>query len=58
MGLLQTQSSINPTGVPAIIPVTNGDLFYRLRTVPYSDSFNYVSSLMDIGTTGSLVSHI
>jgi hypothetical protein len=56
MGLQQTQSSVNPTGVPAIIPVTNGDLFYRLRTVPYSDRFDYASSVFDIGTTGSFVS--
>jgi hypothetical protein len=56
MGLLQTQSSVNPSGVPAIIPVTNGDLFYRLRRVPYSDNFNYSSSAFDIGTTGSFVS--
>ena len=40
----------------AVVPVTNGDLFYRLRTVPYSDRFNYVSSVFDIGTTGAFVS--
>jgi hypothetical protein len=56
MGLLQTQSSVNPSSVPAIIPVTNGDLFFRFRIVPYSDSFNYSSSAFDIGTTGSFVS--
>jgi hypothetical protein len=54
MGLIQTQSSVDPEGVPAIIPVTNGDLFYRLRTVPYSDNFNYASSLFDIATSGAL----
>jgi hypothetical protein len=53
-GLQQTQSSSNPAGVPAIIPITNGDLFYRLRTVPFSDKYNYSSSLFDIGTSGSL----
>jgi hypothetical protein len=47
---LQTQSSVNPEGVPAIIPVTNGDLFYRLRKVPYSDNFNYSSSRFSIIT--------
>ena len=40
----------------AVVPVTNGDLFYRLRTVPYSDNFNFSSSGFDIGTTGSFVS--
>jgi hypothetical protein len=40
----------------AVVPVTNGDLFYRLRTVPYSDKFNYVSDVFDIGTTGAFVS--
>jgi hypothetical protein len=50
MGLLQTQSSVNPSGVPAIIPVTNGDLFYRLRTVPFSDLNNFTSGRFDIGT--------
>jgi len=38
----------------ATVPVTNGDLFYRLRTVPFSDKFEYVSSSFDIGTSGSL----
>ena len=42
----------------AVIPVTNGDLFYRLRTVPYSDNFNYSSSVMDIGTSGAFVSRV
>jgi hypothetical protein len=55
-GLQQTQSSIDPIDVPAIIPVTNGDLFYRLRTVPYSDDFNYASTVFEIGTTGAYVS--
>jgi len=47
---LQTQSSVNPEGVPAIVPVTNGDLFYRIRTVPYSDNFSYSSTVFDIET--------
>jgi hypothetical protein len=51
---LQTQSSVNPTGVPAIVPVTNGDLFYRLRKVPYSDNFNYSSNTFSILTVGYL----
>jgi len=37
----------------AIIPVTNGDLFYRLRIVPYSDNFNFSSGSFDIGTSGA-----
>jgi hypothetical protein len=51
MGLLQTQSSVDPTGVPAIIPVTNGDLFYRSRTVPFSDRFNFNSNSFDLATS-------
>jgi hypothetical protein len=53
-GLQQTQSSTNPSGVPAIIPVTNGDLFFRLRTVPYSDNFSFASTVFEIATSGSL----
>jgi hypothetical protein len=34
----------------AVIPVTNGDLFYRKRIVPFSDNYNYTSSSFDIGT--------
>ncbi len=37
----------------AVIPVTNGDLFYRLRKVPYSDHFNYTSGAFSIGTSGA-----
>jgi hypothetical protein len=40
----------------AVVPVTNGDLFYRLRTVPYSDNFNFASNGFDIETVGSFVS--
>jgi hypothetical protein len=39
IGLEQTQSASNPTGVPAIISATNGDLFYRYRNVIYNDNF-------------------
>jgi len=52
-GLQQTQSSEDPINVPAIISVTNGDLFYRLRNVPYSDHFNYTSGAFSIGTSGA-----
>ena len=37
----------------AVIPVTNGDLFYRLRNVPYSDNFNYRSTTFEIATPSS-----
>jgi hypothetical protein len=37
----------------ATIPVTNGDLFYRLRKVPFSDKFEFASSSFDIGTSGA-----
>lgn len=40
----------------AVVPVTNGDLFYRLRTVPYSDKYSYASSVFNIGVSGSYVS--
>jgi len=40
----------------AVVPVTNGDLFYRLRTVPFADNFNFSSTTFDIGTTGAYVS--
>ena len=51
MGLTQTQSSTDPINVPAIIPVTNGDLFYRNRIVPISDNFNYTSGAFTVSTT-------
>ena len=34
----------------ATIPITNGDLFYRLRTVPFSDSYNFNSTSFDTNT--------
>jgi Fe-S cluster biogenesis protein NfuA len=38
----------------AVVPVTNGDLFYRLRTVPYSDQFEFRSSpSFAIGSSGA-----
>lgn len=39
IGLEQTQSASNPSGVPAIVSANNGDLFYRLRNVIYNDNF-------------------
>jgi hypothetical protein len=38
IGLEQTQSATNPTGVPAIVSATTGDFFYRKRQVPFSDA--------------------
>jgi len=34
----------------AVIPVTNGILFYRKRIVPYSDAYSYSSDSFDIET--------
>ena len=34
----------------ATIPVSNGDLFYRLRNVPYSDNYIFTASTWDIET--------
>mgnify|MGYP000505790949 CR=1 FL=1 len=34
LGTVQTQSAIAPSVTPAIIDMTNGDLFYRKRTIP------------------------
>ena len=36
----------------ATIPVSNGDLFYRWRNVPFSDRYNFTSSPFDITTIG------
>ena len=33
----------------ATISVNNGDLFYRLRKVPYSDNYNYTTGRFEIG---------
>ena len=35
----------------ATISVNNGDLFYRLRKVPYSDDYNYTTGRFEIGTS-------
>jgi hypothetical protein len=43
IGLEQTQSSTDPIGQPAIVSGTNGDLFFRKRTVPISDKFSFQS---------------
>jgi len=37
----------------ATVSVTNGDLFYRLRTVPYSDYYNFSATSWDIETLGA-----
>ena len=36
-----------------VVSVTNGDLFYRLRVVPYFDNFNFSSTTWDIETIGA-----
>jgi len=36
-----------------VVSVTNGDLFYRLRVVPYFDNFNFSSTTWDIETLGA-----
>ena len=41
IGLEQTQSSTSPESVPAIVSMTNGDLFFRYRKVPYGDNFSF-----------------
>ena len=37
----------------AIVPVTNGDLFYRERIVPFSDNYNFIATTWDIETIGA-----
>ena len=36
-----------------VVAVTNGDLFYRLRAVPYSDNYNFSATTWDIETLGA-----
>jgi len=38
-------------GGGATVSVNNGDLFYRLRKVPYSDNYNYTTGRFEIGTS-------
>ena len=47
IGLEQTQSATNPSGIPAIVSATNGDLFYRLRNVIYRDLFTFQGTGQD-----------
>lgn len=35
-----------------VVSVTNGDLFYRLRVVPYFDNYNFIATTWDIQTIG------
>ena len=55
IGLEQTQSATNPTGVPAIVSATTGDLFYRKRQVPFSDAniFNSGGQAVNIVSSGN-----
>jgi hypothetical protein len=34
------------------LAINNGDLFYRLRAVPYNDNYNYISTVFDIEAIG------
>ena len=36
-----------------VVSVTNGDLFYRLRQVPYSDNYTFASTNWDVETIGA-----
>ena len=38
------------------LAINNGDLFYRLRRVPYSDKYEYRSGEFNIGVSGAFVS--
>jgi hypothetical protein len=49
IGLDETQSATNPTGDPAKISITNGDLFYRIRKVPAYFSYSFPSGSQDTG---------
>ena len=40
----------------ATLAINNGDLFYRLRNVPFSDRYEYSSGVFTIGVSGSFVS--
>ena len=31
-----------------VVSVTNGDLFYRIRQVPYSDNYNFISNYFEM----------
>lgn len=55
MGLDQTQSSNLVT--PAIVSITNGDLFFRQRTVPYNDNFSFAAGgqIQDIDEALSII---
>lgn len=43
IGLDQTQDPLNPTTTPAIIGISNGDLFYRKRIVPIGANYDFGS---------------
>ena len=44
MGLIRSQTSV----LSAQIDITNGDLFYRKRNVPYGDNYNLLSNSLQI----------
>jgi hypothetical protein len=54
MGLVRSQTDV----LPAQIDITNGDLFYRKRNVPYGDNYNFLSnSITNLDLTGSIYNY-
>lgn len=53
MGLNQTQSATDPSGVPALIDIVNGDYYRRQRTIPYGSKFGLSAGgqIIDIWTS-------
>jgi hypothetical protein len=58
IGLEQTQSSTNPTNVPAIVSGTNGDLFYRKRNIVLNNTWVYNCGNQNIDLIPSLTLYI
>jgi hypothetical protein len=54
IGLEQTQSSTNPSTVPAIVSGTNGDLFYRKRSIILNNQWVYNCGNQDVNLIPSL----
>jgi len=45
MGIIRSQTDV----LSAQIDITNGDLFYRKRNVPYGDNYNFLSNSIEVG---------
>ena len=58
IGLEQTQSPTNPSTVPAIVSGTNGDLFYRKRSIVLNNTWVYNCGNQDINLIPSLTLYI